>query len=184
MFAGLKNEIAHWTLQKNLRHLRRTRKVHNLDTANSAGILFDASNTKHFDSVQAFYQDLGKHLSEIRVLGYFQGKELPDPYLFKKNYTFFQKKDLNWYRKPVKPEVETFIKRPFDILIDLSMSDDYLFQYIVAMSAARMKVGHYPRGRHYYDLMIQVEKNPSIDYLIEQVMHYLGTINKPYFTVH
>ncbi len=180
----MKSKIAYWTLQKSLRGQNRTRVVHNLDTAQSAGILFDASHPKHFESVEQFYRELGKKMKDVRVLGYFRGKEMPNQYLFKKDITFYQKKDLNWYRKPVKPEVDDFIARPFDILIDLSLSTDFPFQYIVAMSPAQLKVGHFTPGRNYYDLMIHVEKDPSIDYLIEQITHYLGTINKPYFAVY
>jgi len=158
--------------------------MHNLDTASTTGILFDAGSDENFELVQELYRNLGSHLKEIRVLGYCKSKELPNHYLFKKDFVFYQKKDLNWLHKPVKPEVDDFLSRPLDLLIDLSMSDDYHFQYIVAMSPAQLKVGHFIDGPNYYDLMIDIRKNPLLAYLIEQVTHYLGSINKPHFAVY
>lgn len=179
----LRKTIGTLVIRKSLRNVKRKRVVHNYDTAMSAGILFDASRQEHFNSIQAFSADLRKHVNDIRMLGYVKHNQLPNNYLFKKDFVFYQKKDLNWYLRPVKQEISYFVNRPFDILIDLSMSDAYHFQYIVALSPAQLKVGHFIPGRNYYDLMIHIEKNPDIDYFITQVNHYLSIINKPHLEI-
>lgn len=179
----MKKKFGTWKLKQLLKTRKRKRKVHNLDTAKSIGILFDASELKHFNLVQKLYNSLKYPGNDIRVLGYSKHNELLNQYLFKKDFVFFQKKNLNWYGRPVHEEVERFINRPLDLLIDLSLSDEYHFLFVVALSLAQFKVGHFTLGHNYYDMMINVTKKPQVDYLIEQAGHYLSIINKPYILV-
>jgi hypothetical protein len=180
----MRRKFGIWKLRRLLRNTKRIKKVHNLDTAKSIGIVFDATLTSQFELVQNFYKSLKKPDVEVRVLGYSKMKELSNQYLFKKDFQFFLKKDLNWYHRPVHRDVDQFIHKPFDILIDLSISSEYHFRYIVALTPAQFKVGHFTEEHSYYDMMIDIKKKPTLDYLIDQFGHYLSIINKPYITVH
>lgn len=183
LFNNIREKIGFWTLRKALKNQSRKKSVHNFETANHVGILFDATDEKHFESIQEFYHKLIRYVKVVKVIGYSRAGDLPNQYLFKKNFTFYQKKDLNWYHKPVNPDIDTFMKRPMDILINLSLSRDFHFKYIVASSPAQFKVGRYDDQNELYDLMIDLKNEDTLDYFIEQVYHYLNIINKPHFFV-
>lgn len=179
MLTKIKSGMANYILRKRLKLHQRRKKVYNLQSARRIGILFDATDEKEFDHVMEFYKYLKLKGIVVFVLGYVNDKDVPDKYLFKKNFNFFLRKNLNWYHRPVSHESERFIKENFDILIDLNLRDCFPCQYIIALSPAHFKVGKYSERASYYDLMIDIKKENNIYFLIEQTKHYLEVINRP-----
>ncbi len=179
MFSTIRHWIGSWILRRNLKNLQRIKRVYNFTTARKIGILFDGTKQEDFDTIMEFYKFLKEKYINTHVLGYVQAKDLPDKYLFKKDFNFILKKDLNWFYKPVSEEVEKFITTSFDILIDFSLQKNFPCKYIIALSQAHLKVGRYTGTEEFYDLMIHIDKGKRIDYFIEQVKHYLEVINRP-----
>ncbi len=95
---------------------------------------------------------------EVSVLGYVHSKKLIDHYLYRKGFDFFTKNNLNWYNRPKSDTVEDFMKKPYDILINLSLERYYPIQYVLALSPSTFKVGKYFEEPNYMDLMIDIEK--------------------------
>ncbi|NOY36678.1 MAG: hypothetical protein GXO83_03795 [Chlorobi bacterium] len=166
-------------IRRNRRLYRRTRKVYNLKSAQSIGIVFDATRQEDFDAVLAMYQRIASPEKTVQVVGYIHGKEIPASYLFKKDFFLFHRKMLNWYRKPVDEDVARFIRTPFHILIDLSLQDRFCLRFIIGSCPASFKVGRYLHGKNDYDLMISLEESDDLPFFISQVEHYLETINRP-----
>jgi len=179
IFSKIQFFVGDFVLKKKLKHLRRTKKVHNLKTAKRIGIVFNATKQEDYRQVTGFVKDIQGKGIEVKVLGFVNDKDVPNEYLFKRNFSYFLKKSLNWYRKPVNPEVEKFLKEKFDILIDFSLDNDYLFNYIIALSPSRFKVGKFKEPNNHYDFMIKINKDKDLKYLIEQARHYLEMINRP-----
>ncbi|MBE9511709.1 MAG: hypothetical protein IMY71_12600 [Bacteroidetes bacterium] len=171
--------IGNFVLKKKLKHSRRTKKVHNLKTAKRIGIVFNATEQDDYRQVSGFVKDIQDRGIEVKVLGFVNDKDAPNEYLLKKNFSYFLKKSLNWYGKPANPEVERFLNEKFDIVIDFSLDNDYLFKYIMALSPSRFKVGKFKEPNNYYDFMIRINKDKDLKYLIEQTSHYLEVINRP-----
>lgn len=179
IFSKLGSGTGKMVLRKMLKTRKRHKKVFNLKTARSIGILFDATNINHFEAVYELYKDLLKDHEEIFVLGFVNANDIPDQYLFKKNFSFFTKKEVNWYFKPKNQDALRFTDKRYDILINLNLTYNLLFDFIIALSLARFKVGRYCREENYYDFMISIEKEPTFEYFIQQVKHYLEMINRP-----
>jgi len=171
--------VGNFVLKKKIKHLRRTIKVHNFKTAKRIGIVFNATKQDDYRQVSGFVKNIHDRGIEVKVLGFVNDKDVPNEYLFKKNFSYFLKKSLNWYRKPVNYEVEKFLKEKFDIVIDFSLDNDYLFNYIMALSPSRFKVGKFKEPNNYYDFMIRINKDKDLKYFIEQARHYLEIINRP-----
>ena len=94
-------------------------------------------------------------------------------------YDFFNKKDLNWYYKPQNNYIKNFVKKEYDILINLSDSTCIPIKYLVASSIARFKVGKFEKDYDIYDLMIKLDKKEdTIEKLISEIAKYLNIINK------
>ena len=179
LISDIKQLIGQYVLNKNRKKFRRFKKVYNFKSAKYIGILFDATDEKHFDYVQDLYKFLRLTGIEVKVLGFVNDKDVPDKYLFKKDFFFFLRKSLNWYKKPINEEVEKFIHEKFDILIDLNLENHFAFRYIVGLSPAQFKVGRATKEPNYYDFMINIQKKKEVYYFIEQTRHYLEVINRP-----
>ena len=94
-------------------------------------------------------------------------------------FDFVTLKDINWYYKPKGVPVDNFINEDFDVLIDLVTNDCLPMEFLQALAHARFKVGKYNEDKKdVYDLMINVKEVKNINYLIEQVHHYLTIINR------
>ena len=85
---------------------------------------------------------------------------------------------MNWYYKPQNYIIDNFIKKEYDILINLSDSSCIPIKYLVASSVARFKIGRFEEGYEIYDLMIKLEKEKGKERLMEEIKHYLNLINK------
>lgn len=164
-------------------HAKRVRrkKVFNFKTAQKIGIVFDATNPNHFNAVYGFYKDLLADRKEVFMLGFVDGTEIPEKYLFKKNLYIFTRKDVNWVYKPTNTDAIRFINKEFDILIDLTLEYYFLLDYILTLSLARFKVGRFHDERKCYDLSIYMKDGLTIEYFINQIRHYLERINRPTF---
>lgn len=179
MFSNIRHWIGRLVLQKSLKNQQRTKKVFNLTTARRIGIIFNGTREDHFDQVMEFHKFLKLKGINTHVLGYVDAKDVPDKYLFKKDFYFLLKKHLNWYYKPVSEEAEKFLQGNFDILIDLNLDENFPCQFIAAISSAHFKVGRFTDSESFYDLMINISKVKKIEYFIEQTKHYLELINRP-----
>lgn len=179
IFSNIRHTIGSLILHKRLKKLQRSKKVYNLFTARRIGILFDGTEGESFDRVMEFYKFLRLKGINTYVLGYVNARDVPDKYLFKKNFNFILRKNLNWWYLPLGEEVEKFIRESFDILIDLTLEDIFPCRFILALSPAHFKVGKLSNKNEYYDLMIKIDSGKKIDYFIEQTRHYLEMINRP-----
>jgi hypothetical protein len=145
-------------LQKKLKNLKRSTKVCNINSAKTVGIIYNATNSVSFEIIKDFTKILAQKKIEVSVLGYVHSKKLIDHYLYRKGFDFFTKNNLNWYNRPMSDTVENFLKKPYDILINLSLEKYYPIQYVLALSPSSFKVGKYFEEPNYMDLMIDIEK--------------------------
>lgn len=154
----------------------------NINQAASIGILFNATEQVSFDIVKELVKNLSNKNKSIEVLGYVDTKQLIDHYLYRKGFDFFTRKQLNWYFKPESENVEGFIKKPFDLLLDLSLDNPYPLKYILTFSEAKFKAGRYSENCNYLDLMIDITKEKeamsALKNEVEKDVHLKDSKNK------
>ena len=173
-----KQQVGKWVFQRELKANSRTKEVCNLDNAKSIGILYNAtteSNIKGIQSFVSYFFDLKK---DVKALGYVNSKQLSYFHAPKLQYDFFYKKDLNWYYKPQNYIIDNFIKKEYDILINLCDSSIIPIKYLAASSIAHFKVGIYEENYEIYDLMISLKDDKSLQKLMSEIKHYINLINK------
>ena len=135
-------------------------------------------------SALSFFEFLKSKHKFITALGYIKKKENISQKIDKTGFNYFSYSDLNWYLKPKNPIVNAFIEEEYDILIDLNVNNVYPIQYISGLSNAKLKVGNFDmKNMNYYDFMINVNDDFTVDNYIEQIKHYLNTINNKKETV-
>ncbi|MGQ8338970.1 DUF6913 domain-containing protein [Sunxiuqinia sp. A32] len=166
---SLKSKLAHWLINRNLKNRNRTVDVMNLGKAKTAGILWNCDD-------RAVYKQLISKLREhnVETTGFCFSNEL----ISIKGESVFTKKDFSRYGIPKSEEVKEFINTSFDLLIDISLSDEIYAQAVRALSKAHFKTGWSNAEPNYFDLRIEVNHRKEPSFLAEQLLHYLEEINK------
>jgi len=171
--------IGNSILSKKRERLKRKTFYSNINQIKTIGIVWDASKTSDFPSLSRFYQKMHDRNIDVRILGYFPGKELPDQYTALRYLNCIRKNEINWFFLPVSTEANVFISTPFDILIDLNFDNAFTLSYISKLSMARFKVGLFDSesSSSTFDLMMEIKKPVQIENYLTQVVHYLEMIN-------
>ena len=117
--------------------------------------------------------------TDVKILGYFSGKNLPNQYTAIRYLSCYQKKELNIFYQPVSPETNTFVSKRFDVLIDINFKKLLPLQYISSLSNAGFKVGLFESETRNspFDLMMELKSPVNVEDYLNQVMHYLEMIN-------
>lgn len=162
-----------------MKNSTRNKHLHNFETANSAGILFDASDTESFKYIKEFSKFLKSNNIRTYLLGYIESKEVPDEMVLWDDCDIVSINDIDWLLRPKSPAALDFINSEYNILFDLSLKHNFTMCYISKLSSADFKVGRYTDEDNDFDLMIDVNKNPRVDYFIEQIKNYISILNNP-----
>ena len=177
--SNIKLKFAYWLLDKAYKKQKRDASFQNYLTAKNIGVIFNASQQETYETAKKYIQNLSKKEGvKVSALGFVDSKEVLDFYQKSIYFNYFSRKNLNWYGKPNNPNTQTFLKTKFDMLIDLSLVEDYPIQYIVAQSKSRFKVGCVKTNKEFYDFMIDLGDKSNLKFFIEQLDLYLGMINK------
>jgi hypothetical protein len=175
----IKHKIGQYVFQRDLKLNKRIKSVSNLDDSQSIGILFDATTKEQIKEIKPLVDYFFGMKKEVKAFGYVNSKNFDECHIPKLQYDFFNLKDLNWYYKPQNDYIKNFVKKEYDILINLSDSNCIPIKYLVASSVARFKVGKFEEGYDIYDLMIKLDKKEdSMARLISEIAKYLKIINK------
>jgi hypothetical protein len=169
------NKIGNVLLQQKLKRRTRTKVMCDMDGAKTVGMLFTADSIDSYNRIIQFANKLVEE-REIKVLsiGFVENKKHFDLYTEQPGFRFFSAKQCNWYGKPKDHAVEFFIEKEFDILLDLNLKDNVTLDFIAGMSKAKFKVGRQKNNTRIYDMMIDPQKENTLDYFITQVELYLS----------
>ncbi|HEX7583301.1 MAG TPA: hypothetical protein VF373_01325 [Prolixibacteraceae bacterium] len=169
---GLLSKIANRVLNSKLNSVVREKKVFNLDSAKSAGIIWTIDQKESFDRVET---ELKKAGIKPEGLCYFQLRKA----VIAAEINGFSRKQTTWCTEIPKTElVEDFIHLKFDILIDLTGQKIFPLVYVTALSEAAFKIGFAGNQANYFDWNIEFSEQPETSQLTEQILYYLKRINK------
>ena len=173
-----KKKIGKWVFQNELKTNKRLKEVCNLDVARSVGILYDATSKEQIKQIKPFVDFFSDLKKDVKALGYVNAKQLSYCHIPKLQYDFFYQKDLNWYYKPHNYIIDNFVKKEYDILINLCDVSCIPIKYLVASSVAHFKIGQHEECNEIYDLMIILKEDRSMEKLMNEIKHYINLINK------
>ena len=150
----------------------------NFNSAQHIGILYIDSDESHYNFIRNYAKLIKENfgVKNVTALGFVNepSKRIPVWQSQKLEFGFFTKDDLAWNLKPVQ-NVEKFVAIDFDILIDLSGGNNLPLNFILKQNKAKMKVGmHGTKGEKYYDFLLNMNANASLDKFAEQLNMYLS----------
>jgi hypothetical protein len=176
----LLSKIKHYAYKKHLTKQISTascqRKAYN--DAKTVGILFDASSVEHREIVSQQAEQLRNKGKKVRLLGFFNDK-MPHEGT---PYPYFNLKDIDWRFIPKKEvaAISDFIKQPFDLLYTYVIGENLTVDFITAVSQANFKASAYTKTHSESHLMVDIQSNTDVRFLIRQLEVYLAKINKKY----
>ena len=179
LFRKFRLKIGDLILRNKVAATKRKKFYSNIDQVKNIGIVWDASKTEDFVFLSKFYLKMNENKTEVKVLGYFPGNNLPNQYTAIRYLSVIKNEELNIFYHPISTESNSFINKEFDVLIDLNFTKLLPLQYISSLSKAGLKVGIFePEIKNSpYDLMMDLKKPVNVEDYLNQVMHYLGMIN-------
>lgn len=178
LIGNIRQKIGNALLSKKKEKTKRKVSYFNIEKVKKIGIVWDATEVKDFASLSKFYLKMHERNVELKIFGYYPGKNLPDQYTALRYLTCIKREELNFFYLPVSSEAESFINARFDILIDMNFKNLLPLKYISALSDAALKVGLYENGNgDMFDLMIEMKKPVNVESYLDQTLHYLEMIH-------
>lgn len=182
----IRTNAGNYFLHKGISSLNRSKKLININSAGSVGILFELTEESVYYSIQKYFQKLQEKKIRVKALGFASNKLVTNQFLPVLSFDFFNAKQLNWFKIPKAPCVQDFVEADFDICINIASENVFPLKYIAGMSKARLKVGAYGKempGRKYnelaeiYDIMLLAEENHDQVVFLENIHEYLTILN-------
>lgn len=155
-------------LLKRAAEVKRTIRICSPDLVKKVGILWQESDVKAFNYLQEYFRSKS---AIVRNICYSAAKESSES-------NVLAKKDISWLGFPHKGTIETFIRTDFELLINVSTVTCFPLDVVTALSEASFKMGWDLNNYGFYDLTINVSKNPDSLYLAEQQLYYLKSLKK------
>ena len=179
LFRNIRLKIGDAILRNKIAKRKRKTFYSNIDQVKNIGIVWDAEKIDDFACLSRFYQKMNEKKTDVKILGYFPGNNLPDKYTAIRYLSIIKKEELNIFYHPVSDESNTFVSKKFDVLIDINFKKLLPLQYISSMSHAGLKVGLFePKIKNTpFDLMMEVKSPVNVEDYLNQVILYLGMIN-------
>jgi len=171
MINRLKKYLLNRCLKKH--NTTREKKVESLEKTRTMGILCQITNEESYKEIYDLFSKLHSPKRTIWLMGYINQKEVPYYCLQQLSADFFSNKHLNWYGKPKLVQLNDFMKRDFDILLDFSRNDLPTLRYILNASNAKLIVGANEYSQNMYDVYIKDEDNLDNLRLLKTIHNYL-----------
>jgi hypothetical protein len=176
MIENIKRKIAILNLEKELKNLKRTVAFNNFESATTVGFIFDASNREKYQASREFMDQVEKLNNRVFGIGFAAKSDQIAYFPYKHGVEYFGLNEINWYGVPINPVIKDFLKRNFDILVDLSQSEIFPAYYIFSLSNAKFKISNKSIKSKFADFVIENTNSDKIEDYISQINHYLKVI--------
>ena len=180
IFENIRYGIAKVLLRRKAKKVKREKMLFDFASAKYVGILCSPQNEADTALIKEFLHNISQKGIKYLVLGYFDGKSIPENFLYLKGIDFITQQDINFLMKPNGEMIDKFIGEPFDILINCIIDSYFSVEYISQLSIAKFKVGIMRDGESYYDLMIDISKEKTIKYFLNNLEIYLSNLRNPH----
>lgn len=154
------------------KHLSENKKVTQknliaIQQAKSIGILCEITDEDSYKDIFRVFSTLQIKGHIVKLIGYINEKEVPFYCLQQLSADYFCNKHLNWFGNPTMVQVQDFIQKDFDILIDFNYRYNSPIRAILAQSNAKFIVGREKTNSTFYDLFIDKSPKDNQTYLKE-----------------
>lgn len=174
----MKSTISKYKLKRELKNIARNVKSVMLSEVNSCGIVCLVNDKQDLAKNSKFKEELmNKGVRNIEMLYVIKDRKSFEDIKLPEENTLILKSETSMFNAPSKAKTKSFINKEFQILIDITQSNNDAVNYIVGLSKAYFKVGPLRVGElSLYDLEIQTNENNDFKYFCDQIVLYLEMI--------
>jgi hypothetical protein len=173
----IKKKIKEYILNSKISRLKRDVVFTKLADCKTGLVLTHVDNTKHVGDISSFIGKLSDKGVKVTLLIYAGNKKLEEVDTKLKGI-YFNDKDLNWMKFPVKTELRRLFAEDFDLMIDATMKTYFPLRVISSLSRAKFKVAKNEGYRaEIADLLISLQSENDFQEFLKQTIHYLNSIN-------
>jgi len=166
-------------MRKIARKLHRHRQMIGLDMAKNVGIYFHYDGRASYEIANKFANYMRTRGISAMLLAYSNNKEKPTEVIESPNFGVFVKSQLGFNRVPHDDIVNMFVKQPFDIFFDLSLTDHFQNLYIANASHATFKVGRTSEwGLKIFDFTLEINDTTNMQEFIDIILKYFEVFNQ------
>ncbi len=177
MLNQLKLNISNFLLRRHLSNKKHCPKLITLSQAKKVALVFDAEDLDSVKEVKVLLKYFLKLNIDAYVLGFVNNRKKENNFISTLHINYFNFKDVSFFGIPNNLKTNSFLRNKFDLLINLSLKNSFPTKYISLMSKAQLKIGmSYNNNEMDYDLIFKL-KIKSLNYFIENIIHYLEIIN-------
>lgn len=176
---GFVDKMGEAYVRKLVKKIPRRPKTIGYQHAQSIGLVYRIKDKDYQHFIHNFVAYLSKEVGfkNIQTIGYYNGKEIPSFIKSGTKYSVITKKDLKWNKTPKTDKINSFINDKYDILIDLTDQFIIPIKAVFVQSNAKLKIGvHQKQNTDFYDFMITLPENATLQAYINQINHYLNII--------
>lgn len=164
MFSTIKKYI----LKKYLASHKPVRKkqIHSLNETGDIGIMCEITDEDSYKDIFRLFTQLQKRGCNVNLIGYTNGNQVPFYCLPQLAAEYFCNKNLNWYGLPNTVQINDFLNKEYDMLIDFNYRYYSVVETLLSLSKAKFIVGRETKCRHLYDLHLDGNWENNEKYLM------------------
>ena len=155
MISKIKNYILHKHLRGNKPD--KIREVCSLEGAATIGMLCEITDEDSYKAIFKIFTQLQQNGKVVHLIGYIDEKYVPFYCLQQLSADYFCQKQLTWCGEPNMVQVQDFIQRDFDILLDFNYRYHAPIEAILSTAASKFIIGSCADYQDLYDLTLQTE---------------------------
>lgn len=157
---------------KNSAHINR--KTVSYNEAKSIGVLFNAQSQQEIEVVNKFISTLQKGGKKVNTLTYFKKKEVEEHDF---SFEYFTDENVDVFGKVQSEVVDDFVGRDFDYLFYIATSDEAPYDFVLANSKAKCRVGRKVEDKaELFELMLGVEEADNLRIVVGTIQKYVEQI--------
>ena len=167
-------------LRKKAARVERHKAFHNIDSAQTIGVLFDSTVQANYFSARRFISYLIELGKQVTAIGMVLNEEMLRYYTPYQHIKLFSLEKVGFFGFPTSTEVEEFINTDFDILINICATENLAIDYTLGMSKAKFKVSIKFKDHDFADFALEFKDGriPETDELINKIKQYLSALTK------
>lgn len=170
MSKGLKEKLTTYLLNRKMKKMPRKKKIHNLRTAKTIGIIWMDDVLGSKEAAQKMAKQFRTEGKKVELMACGDGAST--------EYVTVNENDFSWLGQPKRKEIDEYAQIDFDILISLSTESNQAIEYITSLSRAQFKIGWESHENQHLDMQISTLIKPEPSFLAQQIEVYLDMINK------
>ena len=156
--------------KQELARVQRVPHVPRLEDVKKVGVIWQPSQKEALNYLRDFFNK-----NHIIFRTYCVFDELSNPLEANNALTV---NDLNWWGIPKPETTQDFMSVHFDLLLNIALKQNFVLDYITALTPAKFKVGTSNHEINYFDLNINIGENQDTMFLVKQQIFYLSQLNK------